>query len=89
MDRTQTIKTRRDNWVLRHPLLRKYMPLVHEDLTATYSRDLHKWLIIAPVIGVATGLVITAIAIIILGKLWPVVTPIMGAIISHLCRSRE
>ena len=56
MDRTQTITTRRDNWVLRHPLLRKYMPLVHEDLTATYSRDLHKWLIIAPIIGVTTGL---------------------------------
>lgn len=80
MEQTQTIKTRRENWVLRHPLLRKYLPLVHEDLTATYSRDLHKWLIIAPIIGVTTGLAITSIAIIVLGKLWPVV---LGYYLSH------
>lgn len=73
MDQTQIIRTKKENWILKYPLLRKYMPLVHEDLTATYSRDLHKWLIIAPVIGVTTGLAITAIAIIMLGKLWPVV----------------
>ena len=54
MNQTQTIGTKRQSWVLKHPLLRKYMPLVHEDLTATYSRDLHKWLIIAPIIGVTT-----------------------------------
>ncbi|MGH9406717.1 MAG: chloride channel protein [Terriglobia bacterium] len=57
--------------VLNHPLLRKYTALVHEDLTATYSRDLHKWLIVAPIIGVVTGLVITLIAEIILNWLWP------------------
>ncbi|MEO6911785.1 MAG: chloride channel protein, partial [Edaphobacter sp.] len=73
MNQTQTFRTRRTNWILKHPLLRKYLPLVHEDLTATYSRDLHKWLIIAPIIGVATGLLCTAITIIILGKIWPVV----------------
>lgn len=73
MDQTQTIRPKRENWVLRHPLLRKYLPLVHEDLTATYSRDLHKWLVIAPIIGVTTGLLITGIAIIMLGKIWPVV----------------
>lgn len=73
MDSTQTIKTRKENWLLRHPLLRKYMPLVHEDLTATYARDLHKWLVIAPIIGITTGLTITSIAIIVLGKIWPVV----------------
>jgi CIC family chloride channel protein len=59
--------------VLHHPLLRRYLPLVHEDLTAVYSRNLRKWLIIAPIIGVTTGLAITAIAIIILRKLWPAV----------------
>lgn len=59
--------------MLQHPLLRRYLPLVHEDLTAVYSRDLQKWLIIAPLIGVMTGLAITAIAVIILGKIWPVV----------------
>jgi CIC family chloride channel protein len=73
MDQTQTFRTKRQNWVLKHPLLRKYLPLVHEDLTATYSRDLHKWLIIAPIIGVATGLLCTVVTIIILGKIWPVV----------------
>jgi CIC family chloride channel protein len=56
---------------LRHPLLRKYAPLVHEDLTATYARDLQKWLIIAPIVGVTTGLAITAIAVVILQKMWP------------------
>ena len=59
--------------VLQHPLLRKYLPLVHEDLGVIYSRDLIKWLIIAPIIGVTTGLAITAIAVIILGKMWPAV----------------
>jgi chloride channel protein, CIC family len=54
-----------------HPLLRKYLPLVHEDLTSVYSRDLQKWLVIAPIIGVIAGLVITAIAALLLGKLWP------------------
>jgi hypothetical protein len=48
-----------------HPLLQKYFPLVHEDLAAVYARDLHKWLLIAPIIGLSTGLVITGIAIII------------------------
>ncbi len=56
-----------------HPWLRKPLSLVREDLTAVYARDLRKWLIIAPIIGLVTGLVITAIVVIILGKLWPVV----------------
>jgi chloride channel protein, CIC family len=59
--------------VLKHPLLRKYFPLVHEDLAAVYARDLRKWLLIAPIVGVTTGLVITALVVIILHKLWPVV----------------
>ncbi len=54
-------------------MLRKYLPLVHEDLGATYSRNLHHWLLIAPIIGVTTGLVVTAVAVIILKELWPVV----------------
>src|SRR5487761_187666 len=57
--------------ILNHPLLRKYTALVHEDLSATYSRDLHKWLIVAPIVGVATGLVVTLIAKIILYWMWP------------------
>jgi len=57
--------------ILEHPLLRKYTSLVREDMSATYSRDLHKWLIIAPVMGIATGLLITLIAQIILKWMWP------------------
>ena len=66
--------------MLQHPLLRRYLPLVHEDLTAVYSRDLQKWLIIAPIIGITTGLVITGIAIIILRKLWP---PVLNYFLQH------
>ncbi|MGO8719477.1 MAG: chloride channel protein [Acidobacteriaceae bacterium] len=57
--------------LIEHPLLRKYFPLVSEDLAATYTRDLHKWLIIAPFIGITTGLAVTGIAVIILKELWP------------------
>ena len=66
--------------MLDHPLLRKYFPLVHEDMMATYSRDLHKWLIIAPIIGVTTGLVITLIAEIILVWVWP---HVLGCYLAH------
>ena len=57
--------------ILDYPLLKKYSALVHEDLSETYSRDLHKWLVVAPLIGVMTGLVITLIAEIILQWMWP------------------
>ena len=60
-------------WASKYPMLRKYLPLVHEDLGATYSRNLHRWLLIAPIIGVTTGLVVTAVAVIILKELWPAV----------------
>ena len=65
---------------LNHPLLRKYTSLVHEDLTATYTRDLHKWLIIAPIMGVVTGLLITLIVEIILKWMWP---PILHYYLGH------
>jgi CIC family chloride channel protein len=70
---TQLKKKRRIDRAVNHPLLRRYLPLVHEDLDAIYSRDLIKWLMIAPIIGVTTGLAITAIAVILLGKMWPAV----------------
>lgn len=66
--------------VLHHPLLRKYAPLVHEDLAAVYARDLQKWLVIAPIIGVATGLAITAIAVLILHIVWP---PVLRYYLAH------
>lgn len=65
---------------MRHPRLRKYAAFVHEDLTATYSRDLHRWLIVAPVMGVLTGLLITLIAQIILKWMWP---PILRYYLAH------
>jgi chloride channel protein, CIC family len=61
--------------LLNHPLLRKYTALVNEDLTATYSRDIQKWLLIAPIIGVLTGLLITGIAILVLDTIWAAVLP--------------
>jgi chloride channel protein, CIC family len=66
--------------LLRHPLFGKYLSLIHEDLAAVYARDLRKWLIIAPVIGLITGLVITGVVVIILGKLWP---PILSYYLRH------
>lgn len=59
--------------LLQHPLIRRYTSLVHADLSATYSRQLHKWLIIAPIIGVIVGLFITLITQIILEWMWPLV----------------
>ena len=56
------------------------MPLVHEDLAATYTRDLGKWLVIAPIIGVLTGLMITVLAVVILHEMWPAV---LGFYLGH------
>jgi chloride channel protein, CIC family len=64
---------KKTRWASKYPMLRKYLPLVHEDLGATYTRNLHKWLVIAPIIGATSGLVVTGIAVIILGKLWPAI----------------
>ena len=62
------------------PRFRKYTALLHQDLRATYSRDLHKWLLIAPIMGVIVGLVITLIAKIILEWMWP---PILRYYLAH------
>jgi len=68
-----------------NPLIRKCSALVSEDLSATYSRDIRKWLLVAPVIGIASGLVITAIAMLILDGIWAAILPFLlnhhGAII--------
>jgi chloride channel protein, CIC family len=49
----------------------KFPGLVREDLTNIYSGDMQKWLIIAPITGVATGLLTTLLAKIILVWMWP------------------
>ena len=59
----------------KHPLLRKYTALVNEDLRATYSRDIQKWLLVAPIIGILTGLIITGIAVLILDIIWATLLP--------------
>ena len=64
----------------RHPRLRRYAALVREDLAAVYSRDLHKWLFVAPIVGIVTGLVITLIATIILQWMWP---PLLRVFLDH------
>jgi CIC family chloride channel protein len=53
---------------------------MHSDLSATYARNLHKWLLIAPLIGIVAGLTITAIAVVILDKVWP---PILDYYLHH------
>jgi CIC family chloride channel protein len=61
-------------------IIRRWLPQVQEDLTSTYTRNLHKWLIIAPLVGVVVGLTITAVAVIILRELWP---RVLGFYLSH------
>lgn len=61
--------------LLNHPSIRRYIALINEDLNATYSRDIQKWLLIAPIIGVITGLFITGIATLILDTIWVRVLP--------------
>jgi CIC family chloride channel protein len=65
---------------MRPSLLRRYLPKVQEDLSATYARNLHKWLIIAPLIGVLAGLTITTVAVLILRDMWP---PVLAYYLHH------
>ncbi len=67
-------------WLRSHPLISKYSALMREDLKSTYSRDLHRWLIIAPILGVTTGLLITLIVKVILKWIWP---PILRFYLAH------
>jgi len=67
-------------WPMRYPLLRRFLTPVREDLTRVYERDLRKWLIVAPVVGVVTGLMITGLAMVILRLMWPA---ILGFYLRH------
>lgn len=61
--------------------IRRYLPHpVREDLAATYARELHKWLIVAPIVGVMVGLLITGIATIVLREMWP---PVFAYYLGH------
>ncbi|HEX4209784.1 MAG TPA: chloride channel protein, partial [Candidatus Binataceae bacterium] len=39
-------------------------------MRAAYSRDIQKWLVVAPVIGVVTGLIITLLTTVLLDTIW-------------------
>jgi chloride channel protein, CIC family len=60
--------------------LRKYALLLRRDFAAAHSRDLHKWLYVAPIIGVLTGLTVTGIAVTILDVIWP---PVLSYFVAH------
>ncbi len=66
--------------IWKYPILRRYRSLVRHDLAATYSRDLHKWIIIAPLMGVIIGLLITLLVKVILVWMWP---PLLREYIAH------
>lgn len=54
-----------------HPLLQRRLPRVHEDLSATYTRSLQKWMLIAPLMGLIIGAAISLVAWGILHEMWP------------------
>jgi chloride channel protein, CIC family len=54
----------------------RYFGMVHEDLSTIYSRDIHKWLLVAPVIGVVTGLLTTVIVVLVLNLIWKLLLPL-------------
>jgi len=64
----------------KYPVLQRYAALLREDLAHTYSRNLHKWLVIAPILGVVTGLLITLLVKVILLWMWP---PILRYYLTH------
>lgn len=66
--------------VSNHPFLKRRLPLLYEDLSSTYARNLHKWLIVAPLVGVTVGLTMTALAVLVLRKVWP---PVLTFYLSH------
>lgn len=61
---------------LRYPVLRRYRAIFREDLSAAYSRDIRKWLLVAPIIGVVVGLLISLLTKILLDTVWVTVLPI-------------
>jgi hypothetical protein len=60
------------NWQIweRYPYVRKYFAVVHADLSRTNIRDIVKWLLIAPLIGILTGAVIVLEVVLILPGIW-------------------
>jgi CIC family chloride channel protein len=65
-----------DSISLKYPILRRYAAIFRADLSAVYSRDIQKWLLVAPVIGVAVGLLITLLTKVLLDTVWATILPI-------------
>jgi len=59
---------------------KKYAGLARGEVREIYSRDLHKWLAIAPLTGLLAGLLITFLVEVILRWMWP---PILGFCLRH------
>ncbi len=58
----------------------RHLPRVQEKLAGVHQRNLYKWLIVAPMIGVISGLVITVVVFLVLKELWPAV---LGYYLQH------
>jgi chloride channel protein, CIC family len=61
---------------LKYPILRRYSAIFREDLSSTYSRDIQKWLLVAPIIGIVVGLLIALLTKILLDTIWVAILPI-------------
>jgi chloride channel protein, CIC family len=64
-----------DSITLKYPLLSRYAAIFRTDLRDTYSRDIQKWLLVAPVIGVVVGLLIALLTKVLLDTIWANVLP--------------
>lgn len=62
------------------PLIHRYRSLLRADMRRTYSRDIHKWIVYAPILGVITGLLITLLVKVILVWVWP---PMLALYLAH------
>jgi CIC family chloride channel protein len=65
-----------DSINLKYPLIRRYAAVFRADLSATYSRDIQKWLLVAPVIGIVVGLLISLLTKILLDTIWVRILPL-------------
>ncbi len=73
-------ESRDTRWRFACSWLHRCAGVLHSEVSVVYERDLQKWLIIAPIIGIVTGLAITGIAVVILQEIWP---PILRTYIAH------
>ena len=58
----------------------RHLPVVQEKLAGVHQRNLYKWLIVAPMIGVISGLAITVVVFLVLKEMWPAV---LGYYLQH------